>query len=44
MTTQQLRDEFLQLRYDDHAFHDLYPATQEGFQAWLDDYQIGSDD
>lgn len=44
MTTQQARDEFLQLRYDDAVFADTYDATQDDFQAWLDDYCIGLDD
>jgi hypothetical protein len=44
MTMQQLRDEFLQLRYDDELFAEQYDATQEGFQAWLDDQCLGSDD
>lgn len=44
MTTQQARDEFLQLIYDDASFADMYENTQDGFQAWLDDYCIGLDD
>jgi len=42
MTTQQARDEFLQLRNDDAIFAETYDA--EDFQAWLDDYCIGLDD
>ena len=44
MTMQQLRDEFYQLHNDDAIFAGLYEATSDGFQAWLDDYQLGSDD
>jgi len=44
MTIQELRDEFLQLRYDDEKFSEQYDATQEDFQAWLDDQCLGSDD
>ena len=41
---QQLRDEFYQLRNDDSIFADLYDSTNNGFQAWLDDYCLGSED
>ena len=41
---QQLRDEFLQLRNNDAKFCKQYEANSEGFQKWLDDNQIGSDD
>ena len=44
MTTQQARDEFLNLIYDDHNFAEIYQPTPEGFQSWLDDYSIGLDD
>lgn len=44
MTMQELRDEFFQLRYDDEVFAAQYDATAEDFQAWLDDYCLGSDD
>ena len=44
MTMQQLRDEFLQLRFDDAQFAETYENTSEDFQAWLDDYCLGSDD
>jgi hypothetical protein len=47
MTTQEARDIFLRLRYQDgeiSALGDIYEATNEGFQAWLDDNSIGLDD
>ena len=42
MTTQQARDEFINLRSDDPEFANLYGP--EDFNQWLDDYQIGLSD
>ena len=35
MTMQQIRDEFLQLRYDDEQFASMYDDTLEDFEEWL---------
>lgn len=39
----QLKDEFLQLRYDDEKFAEQYDNTAEDFQAWIYEHCIGSE-
>ena len=42
MTTQQARDEFINLRKDDSDFANQY--SENDFNSWLEDYQIGLSD